>query len=615
MATVDPESAIKRKAAMTRKAAREAGRLAALAEYHRLVALMLKDEEQEGSVSNALWKRLAEVKGWVKWWEKAGNAEPDFDGGQQALKRSDSKRKREDSTTATGWAMKEMQYQLQIRELQEAVATLTRERDELQEKLHPTKFEPVVAGTPAAQCVVDAYAPLPPLTIPAATMPTKPLGWVKMPEHLLPDSIWMSVVDGAYGPSPSASEIILDRPELDALPRFFGKRSAGGVKLLRTTPLSKSLLGTSRARTVEILLSSMWVPHSVIRDALITIDDDVLTTDRLEILRQCVPTVEEANVVHAFRGNPTSLGKADQFILALSTIPRLPQRINALLHRRRVLNDMSGLAQKLGIVSAAVNAIRRSPALVRLLQTVLAVGNCLNKGTFKGKAYGFKVEGLGKLKEIRAADGCEGRARAPTLLHYVARRLEETDEDWRGLKEELGPLEAACKAMALGAGFSAVRAELEELEKQVDFPECVGDGFKETMTSFVAGAVVTVQDATRKADAIGEDLKTLLVYLGEAVEERSAQVEKVFKTLWVFTEELEIAHRENHRAEVAMARKGQSAAILSRRPVPTPFQVAVQQQKFLLRAVGLPESSDSDTAGVIRDSAVDISEEKDLANC
>ena len=80
-----------------------------------------------------------------------------------------------------------------------------------------------------------------------------------------------------------------------------------------------------------------------------------------------------------------------------------------------------------------------------MLKSVLVIGNYVNGNSYRGHAYGFNIESLLALKDTKCADNSEMKDRAPTLLHYLARRLEETDEESLDLKEELSPVEGASR--------------------------------------------------------------------------------------------------------------------------------------------------------------------------
>ena len=111
------------------------------------------------------------------------------------------------------------------------------------------------------------------------------------------------------------------------------------------------------------------------------------------------------------------LGKAEQFFLAIASVPRYTIRTKCLITRASYAERALELGGKIEDVAAAVKEVRTSKALKTVLQHALAIGNYLNGGTNKGAAWGFKIDSLNKLIGTKTLDG------KSTLLHYLARKL------------------------------------------------------------------------------------------------------------------------------------------------------------------------------------------------
>jgi hypothetical protein len=68
----------------------------------------------------------------------------------------------------------------------------------------------------------------------------------------------------------------------------------------------------------------------------------------------------------------------------------------------RVVRD-GGDRQEIDAVLAGCNEVKQSPKFKKVLEVVLALGNYLNGGSFRGAAYGFKLDALNKLRYARLA--------------------------------------------------------------------------------------------------------------------------------------------------------------------------------------------------------------------
>jgi diaphanous 1 len=131
----------------------------------------------------------------------------------------------------------------------------------------------------------------------------------------------------------------------------------------------------------------------------------------------------------------------------MSQIPRFSQRLHAIYYRQKFNEDVEDILPEVRQVEEAITAVRSSQRLRTVLKSVLVIGNYINGNSYRGRAYGFSIDSLLALKDTKCADNSEMKERAPTLLHYLARRLEETDEESLDLKEELAPLEGASRGL------------------------------------------------------------------------------------------------------------------------------------------------------------------------
>ena len=117
-----------------------------------------------------------------------------------------------------------------------------------------------------------------------------------------------------------------------------------------------------------------------------------------------------------------------------------------MIFRRRFELDVEELRPEMAILKAAHDEVRTSAAFKWVLAVVLAHGNTLNGGTFRGSAAGFRLDDLLKLRDTKA--GLQGGP--PTLLHFIARELEKMDPDLLDLTSHMPHLEAASRGKISG---------------------------------------------------------------------------------------------------------------------------------------------------------------------
>ncbi|KAI8613766.1 hypothetical protein BC830DRAFT_1066253 [Chytriomyces sp. MP71] len=187
--------------------------------------------------------------------------------------------------------------------------------------------------------------------------------------------------------------------------------------------------------------------HQEIKDGILAMNGAVLTTDNLNVLLQVIPTDAEIDLLSSYKGDPTLLGNSEKFVRTISAVPRLRARLEAIAFQQRLSEELAEIKPDLATVHKASKSLMASSRFNKVLQAVLVIGNYINGSTFRGGAYGFEISSLLKLKDTKADDASHLKDRAPTLLHYLARRLEEVDEDLIDLKSEIGPVEGASRGL------------------------------------------------------------------------------------------------------------------------------------------------------------------------
>ncbi|KAJ3414462.1 hypothetical protein HDV05_006555 [Chytridiales sp. JEL 0842] len=490
----------------------------------------------------------------------------------------------------------------EIKRLQDTISSLSKERDDALTRVNTltekSKSE-ARYDTPINTEADGFLAALPSLTIPEVGITMKSLEWTKVPAKSINKSVWKEIVDEAYQSESSLAPSILDNVELEKLPELFKKTDEFGnavsAKSARISALSKKrnvmLLDLPRARNIGILLGSLRVSYEVIRDAVKKVDDNILTPEKLSILKRCLPTNEEIERVKAYEGNVEELGNAEQFIAAISQVDRFSQRVEAIHFRQRFSEEVAEVAPDLDTITRATKTLRTSSRFKKLLQAILIIGNFVNNGTFRGNTYGFSMDSLLKLRDMTCSDWSNLRERAPTMLHYVARRLDEVDPDLVDLKDELASIELASKVCipallesvhSLQQGVEQIKAELAEIAA---LPHSASnDWFKEIMEAFVVSAEVRSRELLKKAALVEAEVKQMFVYFGEDPSRRQSAPEDFFRVIWEFQLSLQKAYQENVATDTRASREGRIHEV-SRRTQPSAMAAAIAERRLKLKPV------------------------------
>jgi len=383
----------------------------------------------------------------------------------------------------------------------------------------------------------------------------RPLHWSKLPDMKVVGTIWVDE-SAKSGIGMESSDIDVELIEsvfgvAAAAPTTPEKSKSGFGKKKEAAPEKVALLDMKRSNNVGIALARLRVTDAVIKAAILDPVSHPLSSEKVDALIGMLPTTEELDSVRDFSGDPSTLGRVEQFFLALSDIPNLSPRLMALQASQQFGPSWEALAHELKTMLSATKQVGDSKALKLVLSRVLAVGNYLNGTSTRGGAYGFKLADLGKLAQVKSADG------KSTLLHFLARLLTtDSGSAVDELKGELAALpEAKDMAMEdknadlakLEQSFKQAKTQLE-LSKKAEKP----DAITPLLTSFC-------DDNSARLEQLRTDQKDLVTKLKELAkllcEKPNATTNELFAPLADFVKALEKAHQENVKAEEAEKKK------------------------------------------------------------
>jgi hypothetical protein len=227
-----------------------------------------------------------------------------------------------------------------------------------------------------------------------------------------------------------------------------------------------SLIDPKRSHLLEISLNRIRKQPEEIVKMITELNPEILTLDLTEILLTIIPTSKEFELVKSYsqgrgsrggggaggggrghgdgdddhhNGDINQLGRVEQVILALSTIPRLEKRL--LCHRVVFLwpHAMDKLIGQLNILENGCRELLNQPSqqyFINLFSYILSIGNYLNHGTHR-IAGAVQLESLLKLSTIKSnthASSHSSSASSPsairghkeTLLHYILQEMMDT---------------------------------------------------------------------------------------------------------------------------------------------------------------------------------------------
>jgi len=184
----------------------------------------------------------------------------------------------------------------------------------------------------------------------------------------------------------------------------------------------KTFLEADRTRMINIVLNKIRLEALDISDAIEQYDLAVLTQDICDLLLPIMPNEAEIKEVATFNGDVLNdLALCDQFVLIISGIIGYKERVKAILFQYNYLEDYLTITKEIKRVFKVFTFMKEDKNLQRLFEIMLALGNYMNGGSFRGGAFGFNLASLGKFNDTKS----NGYTFIDYLVKFIYEQLKE----------------------------------------------------------------------------------------------------------------------------------------------------------------------------------------------
>eukprot|EP00002_Diphylleia_rotans_P015919 TRINITY_DN3083_c0_g1_i2.p1 TRINITY_DN3083_c0_g1~~TRINITY_DN3083_c0_g1_i2.p1 ORF type:complete len:549 (+),score=139.32 TRINITY_DN3083_c0_g1_i2:451-2097(+) len=400
--------------------------------------------------------------------------------------------------------------------------------------------------------------PPPPMGPPAKknvkpSVAMKPLHWSKVPPASVEKTVWKTVKD---------ENTSFDKGEFESLfavKATVKEKSAGEAATPVPTPKKNPvilLLESQRSNNIGIMLSRFKVGVKELKDAIMTVDDRVLTLDALKSLEKYTPTQEEIDILKGWQGDRSQLGKAEQYFMEVLDIPNLEAHLKSMSFRMTFPNQIIDAEKSIEVLAKAAAELKKSSSFKLILEYVLALGNHMNGGSNRGGAYGFKLDSLVKVVDVKGTDN------KTTLLSYIIQVLEKRSGSICRLNDDFPSVEAAAKVVTaqLQEDLRTMKAGINIVSGRL--PTAKGR-FKDVMEKFHTDAVVRFSVVSEKMEEMNKQVSGVMEFYGE---EKSTKTEEFFGSLLQFLNlyKKTVESIEKSRADAAMEAAKATAKVRGR---------------------------------------------------
>jgi len=383
------------------------------------------------------------------------------------------------------------------------------------------------------------------------------LHWSKVPPAEINGSLWEELPTVEIPISPDDL-----RKMFTVQPLKSGNSGKSSGAETERRPAKTQLLPLKRSNQVNIALVKFKCSHERLRDAILKLDESVIKPEDVGRLRSIMPTADEMELLRSAEG--VSLGEAEKFLLLMSGIPRLSQRLECFHAKTSLDSRVMDVEAQVNVVIWATDCVRKSKSLPFLFALILQIGNFLNQGSMKGAAKGFRFDVLQKLSDTKSSSS--ETSIQTSLLHYVAKTaVKHKPELQDELRTELRSLEEAHQPPLTTAN---IEAEILALAKEIDMmkaelshhvsPVSPADEFRKVISEFVTKASAKVARVQCKRDDMYAGLRALHAYLGQI--QSDSEPEQLLSRIHAFYVSFGKACRDNEREELLLRKQAEAKA-------------------------------------------------------
>ncbi|XP_042349054.1 LOW QUALITY PROTEIN: protein diaphanous homolog 1-like [Plectropomus leopardus] len=379
----------------------------------------------------------------------------------------------------------------------------------------------------------------------------KRANWSKIgPEDLSEKSFWTKAKEEKFENNELFAKLTLTFSSQTKTTKAKKDQDGGDEKKQPQKKKVKELkvLDSKTSQNLSIFLGSFRLPYEDIKNAILEVNEKVITESMVQNMIKLLPPADQLNVLGEMKDEYDDLAESEQFGVVMSCVKRLMPRLQAILFKLQFEEQLNNIKPDVVSVTAACEELSKSQNFTKLLEIILVVGNYMNAGSRNGKAFGFSISYLCKLRDTKSADLKQ------TLLHFLADVCQEQYPDVMGFVDELIHVEKASRVSAetIQKNLELMGRQIKNLEKDLETfppPQNDKDLFAEKMLSFIG----TAREQHEKLDLLHKNMEKQYNDLGEyfVFDPKKISIEEFFGDLNTFKNMFQQAVKENQKRREA----------------------------------------------------------------
>jgi len=354
----------------------------------------------------------------------------------------------------------------------------------------------------------------------------KGLFWKNLPPNKIIGTIWEKIDD---------TKIIINK---DSLELKFAQKSKAEKKPEVKKEITKnkklSFLQADTIRKINIVLNKVKFSTKEIPDLIESMNTTKLTPAVCDLLVQIMPTTKEIELVTSYNGNE-EISNNDEMVIMIASIPGFTERLESIIFKNTYNEDVELIESEIDKFFIAFDFLKNSKKFKKWLKIIMAFGNYMNGGTFRGGVYAFKLNTLNKLASVKSKDNSQ------TLLVYIIFSIYEQLDDsslmniledlmifnelqYQSIKESLKELNDEWKEVV------KLKQIVEDSKKNNLLGE--EDGVEEFLNSFYNTAEKTITKLNEKSKNIEVKFKEIIKFFAEDEKMTIEELITVFRNFY-----------------------------------------------------------------------------------
>uniref|UniRef100_A0A7N8XQS6 Diaphanous related formin 1 n=1 Tax=Mastacembelus armatus TaxID=205130 RepID=A0A7N8XQS6_9TELE len=372
----------------------------------------------------------------------------------------------------------------------------------------------------------------------------KRANWSKIgPEDLSENSFWTKAKEEQFENNELFARLTL---AFSSQTKSECEQDGGDDKVQKKKAKELKLLDSKSSQNLSIFLGSFRLPYEDIKNAILEVNEKILTESMVQNLIKQLPAQEQLSILGEMKDEYDDLAESEQFGVVMSTVKRLMPRLQAILFKLQFEEQINNIKPDVVSVTAACEELRKSDTFSKLLQIILLVGNYMNAGSRNAKSFGFSISFLCKLRDTKSADLKQ------TLLHFLAEVCQEQYSDIMSFPDELIHVEKASRVSAetLQKNLEQMGRQIKNLEKDLEtFPPPQND--KDLFVKKMS--ISSYSQQYEKLDMLHKNMEKQYADLGEyfVFDTKKISIEEFFGDLNTFKNMFQQAVMENKKRKEA----------------------------------------------------------------